>query len=80
MDLLTKRERELVAIGASLASNCVPCIDHHIKEARAFGITDAEIREAVELAKFVKDVPAKKVLDYAYSKLKDEPSGTGEKS
>ncbi len=79
MNLLTRRERELVAIGASLASNCVPCIDHHIKEARKNGITDAEIREAVELAKFVKEVPAKKVLDYAYSKLKDESPESGKR-
>ncbi len=69
MDNLSKIERELVAIGASIASNCVPCIDYHIKEARKNGISDEKIMEAVDLANKVKQVPAKKVLDYAYSKL-----------
>ncbi len=69
MENLSKAEREFVAIGASIASNCVPCIDYHIKEARKQGVTDEQIRESIELANKVKQVPAKKVLEYAYSKL-----------
>jgi 4-carboxymuconolactone decarboxylase len=69
MENLSKQEKEFVAIGSAIASNCVPCIDYHIKEARKAGISDEQIREAVELANKVKQVPAKKVLDYAYSKL-----------
>ncbi|MCP3677106.1 MAG: carboxymuconolactone decarboxylase family protein [Deltaproteobacteria bacterium] len=69
MENLSKVERELVAIGASIASNCVPCIDYHIKEARKNGISDEKIREAVDMANKVKQVPAKKILDYTHSKL-----------
>lgn len=62
MDQLNPRERELVALGAALASNCIPCIDHHIPLARKLGLTDFQIREAIELADQVRQVPARNVL------------------
>ncbi len=62
MEPLTQREQELVALAAALASNCVPCIDHHIPEARRAGLTDDEIRAALELADKVRQVPARNVL------------------
>jgi 4-carboxymuconolactone decarboxylase len=65
MTQLTTRERELVALGAALGSNCVPCIEYHIPEARKAGLTDGQIREAIELADKVRQVPAKKVLSTA---------------
>ncbi|HLA33295.1 MAG TPA: carboxymuconolactone decarboxylase family protein [Rhodocyclaceae bacterium] len=65
MENLTPREKELVALGAALASNCVPCIEYHIPAARKAGLTDAQIRAAIELADKVRQVPAKKVIDAA---------------
>lgn len=65
MGNLTPRERELVAIGASLASNCVPCITYHIAKGRKLGLSEAEIDEAVALADKVRQVPARAVLDAA---------------
>lgn len=72
---LTSRERELVALGAAMGSNCVPCIDHHIPKAREAGLTDAQIREAIELADGVRQVPARKVLETALFALGDVPQG-----
>jgi AhpD family alkylhydroperoxidase len=69
MTELNNTERELVAIGAAIASNCVPCIEYHIPEARKAGLTDAQIGEAVRLADRVRQVPAKKVLDAAMALL-----------
>ncbi len=69
MKQLTARDRELVALGASLASNCVPCIETHIPKARAAGLTDAEISEAVQLADELRQVPARKVLNTALAIL-----------
>jgi len=69
MNTLNSRERELVAIGAALASNCVPCIEFHIQAARKAGLSDAEISEAIELADKVKRVPADKVLEAASRRL-----------
>ena len=65
MTNLTDRERELVALGAAMGSNCVPCIEYHIPAARKAGLSDPQIAEAVRLADKVRQVPAKKVLDVA---------------
>lgn len=69
MNRLNPREHELVALGAALASNCVPCIEFHIQEARKAGLSDAEIAEAIELADKIKRVPADKVREAASRKL-----------
>ena len=68
------RDRELVAIGAAVASNCIPCIEYHIPAARKAGLDDAEIKEAVSLADKVKRVPARKVLESAKVLLRPEDS------
>jgi len=72
MKELNQREYELVALGAAIASNCVPCIEYHIPESRKAGLTDAQILEAIQLADKIKQVPARKVLDAAKSLLKPE--------
>jgi AhpD family alkylhydroperoxidase len=69
MTTLTLRERELVALGAALASNCVPCIEFHVPAARKAGLSDAEIGEAIALADKIRQVPAAKVLDAATAQL-----------
>ena len=71
MDNLTLRDRELVALGAALASNCVPCVEYHVPQARKAGLSDLEIREAVRLADKVRQVPAAKVLDVVLALVGD---------
>lgn len=72
---LSLKERELTAVGAAIASNCVPCIEYHIPQARKAGLSDAEIREAVELADQVRQVPADKVLQTAFALLAGQSEG-----
>ena len=69
MNELNPHERELVALGAAMGSNCVPCIEYHIPEARKAGLTDAQIAGAIRLADKVRQVPARKVLDTALAML-----------
>ena len=69
MNNLSPRERELVALGAAMGSNCVPCIEYHIPEARKAGLSDSQILEAIQLADRVRQVPARKVLDTALKML-----------
>lgn len=69
MSTLNSRERELVALGAALSSNCVPCIEYHIQESRKVGLSDPEIREALEFADKIRKVPADKVLAAAKRQL-----------
>ncbi len=77
MDTLTPRERELVALGAALGSNCVPCIEYHVPEARKAGLSDQQIREAIQLADKVRQVPARKVLETALAMLGKDASSAG---
>lgn len=70
MNQPTPQERELVALGAAMGSNCTPCINHHISLARQLGLTDFQIREAIELADQIRQVPARSVLKAATQELK----------
>lgn len=74
MNQLSQRDRELVAIGAAIASNCIPCIEHHVPEARKAGLTDEQIGVAVRVADSVRQVPARKVLDTAMRLLGETSS------
>lgn len=71
MPKLSIREKELVALGAAVGSNCIPCIVFHIREARDCGLTDDEIREAVDSADKLKQTPATLVLNAAHQELND---------
>ncbi len=52
---LEQRDKELAAIGASIGSNCRPCVDHHIPAAREAGLSEAELTQAVATARAVRD-------------------------
>ncbi len=66
---LTARERELVALGAAIGSNCAPCCEYHIPLARQAGLTDDQIAAALALADRVRQVPARKALNVALSRV-----------
>jgi AhpD family alkylhydroperoxidase len=70
MERLNAKERELVAIGAAIASNCVPCMEFHIPAAREAGLSDEQILFAIKIAEAVKKVPADKVRSYSLDLLK----------
>jgi AhpD family alkylhydroperoxidase len=76
MTKLTERERELVAIGASIGSNCVPCIAYHVGNARKAGLSDAQIEAAVVLSEEIRKVPASLVVDTARAYLIGGSSST----
>lgn len=69
MQKLNNREKELVRIGAAIASNCIACIEYHIPQARAAGLNDVQIKEAVNIAKLIKKVPADMVFSRALDLL-----------
>ncbi|MBI4967269.1 MAG: carboxymuconolactone decarboxylase family protein [Rhodospirillales bacterium] len=78
MSNLTARDRELVALGAAMGSNCVPCIEHHIPESRKIGLTDTEILAAIRHADTIRQVPARKVLEAAERLLSSHPGVAGD--
>ena len=47
------RMKELVAIGASAAVNCHPCMNHHLAKCEAAGASREDIAAAVEVGMMV---------------------------
>ena len=78
MTNLSKRDTELVALGAAVGSNCVPCVVFHVQEARNAGLTDEEIRKAVDSADKLKRTPATLVLNAAHQELSENPTESSE--
>jgi AhpD family alkylhydroperoxidase len=74
MEHLSSAERELVALGAAMGSNCIPCIEYHVPEARKAGLSDAQISEAIKFADQVRQVPARKILATANALLPGTPA------
>jgi len=51
---LDERTNILIALGASVSANCLPCLDFHINRARLAGLGDAEIADAIETGRSVR--------------------------
>ena len=66
---LDEKTRELVALGAALAGNCFPCLRYHYKKCRELGIAVDDMRDALEMAKTVRDVPIKNIYELANTLL-----------
>ena len=62
----------LIAVGAAVAGNCVSCLDTVVRELKAAGATNEEIRGAVEIGLTVKEKPAAIVKETA-DRLTGEP-------
>lgn len=57
---MDEKIKEMIAIGASVTANCIPCIQYHFAKARDVGVTDAEIKTAVQVGKMVRKGAANK--------------------
>jgi AhpD family alkylhydroperoxidase len=66
---LSQKEKELVAVGASVAAGCIPCTQYHMKEVRAAGATMEEITHAVDAALCVKGSTREIMEKVAYDAL-----------
>lgn len=75
--LLSPQTKELIAIGASIGGNCLPCLRYHFAEAIKLGVSIEEIKEAIELGKMVKERPINdiyKLADDLMNKEKEKVS------
>lgn len=61
MGTLDLKTKEMAALSASVAANCVPCLKYHFAEAIKEGCTLQEIQEIVEIANMVKQQPVYKI-------------------
>lgn len=51
---VNQKEKELVAVGASIAAGCLPCTDYHARAVRQAGATEEEARRAAAIGLAVK--------------------------
>jgi len=55
----------LIAVGASVAANCQPCLEHNVSTALKCGAEGQEIAEAIEVGKRVRQGAAAKIDKFA---------------
>ena len=72
--------KELIAIGASVTANCVPCLRFHLQQARNAGATPDEIQKAVGVGRMVRKGAAGKWDEEANALLSGEHDGEQEGS
>jgi alkylhydroperoxidase/carboxymuconolactone decarboxylase family protein YurZ len=52
---MDKKTEVMVALGAAIGVNCIPCFDHLYSKAKEIKMNDEEIKEIVEIAGKVKN-------------------------
>ena len=67
---LKKKEKELIAIGISIAINCESCMEWHIKQALDDGASEEEILEAIEVGIEMSGGPGTASARFAMNVLK----------
>ena len=78
---LSSQEKELIALGISVAVRCEPCMNYHIEKARAKGASDEKLLEAMNVG-FEMGVgqlipPLRKVLRSQFPSREGEAKGAG---
>ncbi len=74
---LGQKDKELVAIGASIGAGCGPCIDHHIPAGRDAGLTEAELTRAVEIAEATHRAAVRLLSRHSRERLRGAEPPTG---
>ncbi len=70
---MDEKTKEMIAIGASVTANCIPCIRYHLSKAREEGLTDAEIKVAIQIGRSVRKGAAQKWDEEVSSLLSSSP-------
>jgi AhpD family alkylhydroperoxidase len=63
-ETINEKTQELIALGASIAAQCQPCLKHHVAKARELGLGDEEIQQAMEIGRMVKLAAASAFREY----------------
>ena len=76
---ISAKEKELSAVGVSVATGCKPCTDYHVKAVRKAGAADDEIEQAVADALAVRRVATAIMERHALAHLGKVGPETGSK-
>lgn len=66
---ISAKEKELAAVGISVATGCKPCTDFHVKKVREVGASDTEIERAMNDALAVRRRAAEDMESYAFARI-----------
>jgi len=72
--VLDRKTTMLVAVGASVAANCQPCLKTSLAKAREGGAKEQEIDEALKVGKLVRQGAASKMDTFAAGLRDASPS------
>jgi AhpD family alkylhydroperoxidase len=73
----TPKEKELVALGISVAAGCRPCTSYHLKAVGKTDSSEEEIHDAIERAALIRRKAAGSMERYALGTSADESRGDG---
>ena len=68
---MDERMKELVAVGAAIAANCHPCIDHHLAKCDELGVGRKEVAEAIKVGLMVNHGAERAIRRHAHELLGD---------
>lgn len=74
---LDERTVKLIAVGASVAGNCLPCLETSLAQALENGADEQEIAEAIGVGKMVRKGAASKMDQFIASLRQTDPLATG---
>jgi len=63
--------KELVAIAASVAGRCQPCLRHHLEKEKQLGITKQQVEEAIDVGRKVNSVGGDRMWEFSLDLIKD---------
>lgn len=71
---MNEQTKELIAVAASVAAHCQPCLEYHYSKARELGIEIAEINEAIDIGHQVARGAGKAIRDLQETLIPGAPS------
>lgn len=74
---MNEQIKELVAIGASVAAHCQPCLKYHYAKARELGVDVTEINAAVDVGHQVSRGASKAIRDFHGALVPGESTSIG---
>lgn len=76
---LDNRTIALISVGTSIGANCQPCLQYSVSVAREMGISEEDIREAIDAGRFVRKGAANKMDKYVLELCSEAKAASMEK-
>lgn len=73
---MTEQTKELIAIAASVAAHCQPCLKYHYSKARELGVEIVEINAAIDIGYQVARGAGKAIRDFQETLIPGESTST----